>query len=367
MAKDHFIAPIHSLPAEVLLCIPQYLATADTTRFRTTCKSLYALFTESDIARFQAEKLVRAPRSEDEAILKECFGPPTFFASLVIHLDRLGAPVGLKRVPRASGDGEACWGWRAIRYAACTDKAGSGWKKARQAVRMLLDAGAFVDCRDWSLDDRAFPRGFEDWDADCSYWKVSEKTAFTTYWGATPLSEAAARGNLELVAILLQAGANPNLKYNRKMEHKKIVTAQEKALYGPLADKKISTAFEEALWRGDTDMMLLLLSGGFSVEQHADRILTEIARKDDASILEHLLQFGFAPFFTSVSAKQLGMNGAVKCFEHLIDSNIPTIDMQFLLTAAAHDEQGKLPEIEAGAEIRMGHCTGRHSPDPVGR
>ncbi|KAI9092642.1 hypothetical protein DFS34DRAFT_652929 [Phlyctochytrium arcticum] len=371
-------ASMASVPAEILLLIPKYLSLSDTLAFASSCRRNAAFLLPSNplttstitsstaastttivtsaatVTRISAVNYWELAKSHayyrtaHNMSLLNTFGPPSFFAYLVLHLHRFGAPrIGLVRTPEtANGDSDATsFGWKALRYLATVAPASTSSsdtttvpsidspKRTLAAAAALLREGAFVDHRDWSLPSEVFPNGFADWPVNTDgFWKSLPAGTFVTYWGSTPLSEAATRGNEKLVKLLLDAGANPNLLFNHRMENQSRVTAEKRALWAPFAHRKQSTAFDEALLRGHLDVCRALVGAGFAASAHADRLCVEFAATDNAPVLQTLINdFGFAPFLTLRSASAIAKSGARQCW--LLLRNLVADDFRTLVAA----------------------------------
>lgn len=145
-----------------------------------------------------------------------------------------------------------------------------------QVLAHLCERGAFVDiCTAASIGDLERVRALLDQDPQLAN-RVSEYTGYYLGSGA-PLKNAAARGHLEIVKLLLERGADPNLPEENIAPH-------GQALYSAAANGHCEIA------------KLLLEHGAFpnpEVESSADALSRAISNSDQAMI-DLLCSYGAA-------------------------------------------------------------------------
>ena len=141
-------------------------------------------------------------------------------------------------------------------------------------IRLLIGKGARVGTRDTEgtspLDDAVW-RGYLEATAILLAHGASLNEP-ETKTGATPINEAAYRGETQIVRYLLQF--SPNLK---------------------LADKGGYTPVENAIRKGNSDAAVLLLEAQAKDQdtpEYLGKLITEAAKKDEVAVVEALLRRG---------------------------------------------------------------------------
>jgi len=185
-----------------------------------------------------------------------------------------------------------------------------------QVLSHLRDRGAYCDiCTACHTGDRQRVRELLDQDASLAN-RVSEYISYYPGSGA-PLRNAAAKGHLEIVTLLLERGADPNLREEG-------IAPQGHALYSAVANKHYEIA------------KLLLEHGAHpnpEVESSADALSRAISNSDQ-KMIDLLCSYGAAR-----AVHLLGYSGDVQTAAAMFAANLALADDPEALSNAAGQGQ----------------------------
>ena len=166
------------------------------------------------------------------------------------------------------------------------------------------------------------------------------------YGDATPIHLAAYRGHLEVVRLLLEAGAEKDARR---------------------ADGK--TALQLAAWGGQTEMVQLLLENGADVnveDENENKALEHATCIGRLEVARLLIQAGAAKKDANKALQNAAFNGHLEIVRLLLETDAENVDAQSLnkeeaLTNAACNGHSKVVQylLEAGVDKNAARADGR--------